>query len=69
MRSNRPFLAEHLFSYGIEGSFRPGGNAHFCEDILQVNLDRILADVQPRGDFFVARSLSDQLKDFQFTIT
>src|ERR1700726_3219044 len=52
----------------VECKFKAIGNAELIENIMQVVLYGLFADEELFADFSVAKSLSDKLNDFFFTI-
>src|SRR6185312_5183265 len=49
---------------GVKRQFQPVGNAELIENIVQMILDRLLADEQTLGHVFVLETLRDQSHNF-----
>jgi hypothetical protein len=49
---------------GVEGKLKPVGHAKFVEDVVQVILDRLLADQHLLGHLPVLEALGDEVDDF-----
>ena len=53
---------------GILQQLDPPGEAKLTHGVGLVNFDRLVAQVEPRGDLLVAVALRDQPQYFRFTI-
>src|SRR5260370_40840382 len=61
-------LMDEAMVDGVEREFEAVGNAELVENVVQVILDRLLADKKLFADFLVAETLRDELHDFFFAV-
>ena len=52
----------------VQGKFEAIGNSELIKNVMQMILDRLLADKEFFADFLVAVALSDKLDNFLFSI-
>jgi hypothetical protein len=53
---------------GVESEFEAVGDAKLIENIVEMVLDGLLGDEEFFADFFVAKTLRDELNDFFFAV-
>jgi hypothetical protein len=66
--SMRLDLVDQAVVDSVEGKLEPVGHAEFVENVMQMILDRLLADEKFLADFAVAKALRHKLDDFFFAI-
>src|SRR5712692_3019682 len=68
LRGRSGGLIDEAMVDGVEREFEAVGNTELVENVVQVILDRLLADKKFFADFLVAETLRDELHDFFFAV-